>query len=88
MHVRRRGLAALVLGSALALPALAQNMKPELWEITNNMTSSDGLMQAKIAEMQKQMASIPPEQRKMMEQMMSKQGVQLSVKDGAGITGP
>jgi hypothetical protein len=38
-----------------------------------------------MAEMQKQMAEMPPEQRKMMEQMMARQGVQFSLKAGGGM---
>jgi hypothetical protein len=82
MNVRRSGLAALVLGSVLALPAYAQSIKPGLWEINNKLGSSDGQMQAAMADMQKQMAEMDPEERKMMEQMMARQGVQFST--GAG----
>jgi hypothetical protein len=85
MNLRRCGLAAFILGSALALPASAQQIKPGLWEITNNITSADGQMQAAMAEMQKQMAEMDPEQRKMMEQMMAKQGVQLNVGPGGAM---
>jgi hypothetical protein len=82
MNLRRSGLAALVLGSFFALPAHAQSIKPGLWEITNKIGSADGQMQAAMAEMQKQMAEMDPEERKMMEQMMAKQGVHVSA--GAG----
>jgi hypothetical protein len=82
MTVCRRGLAAFVLASAFALPACAQNIKPGLWEITNNVSSADGRMQSAMADMQKQLAQMDPEQRKMMEQMMAKQGVQLDVSGG------
>jgi hypothetical protein len=85
MKLRRSGLAAVILGSALALPAWAQQIKPGLWEITNNITSADGQMQAALAEMQKQMADMDPEQRKMMEQMMARQGVQLNLGPGGGL---
>jgi hypothetical protein len=83
MTVFRRGLAAFVLGGAYAsLPACAQGIKPGLWEITNNVSSADGRMQAAMADMQKQFAQMDPEQRKMVEQMMAKQGVQLGVGGG------
>src|SRR5688572_1108940 len=62
--------------------AYAQNMKPGLWEITNNMKSGSGEMEKARAQMQQQMASMPPEQRKMMEDMMAKQGMKM----GAGGT--
>jgi hypothetical protein len=65
-----------------APPALAQNLKPGLWEINNKMQSSSGQMEKAMAESQKQMAAMPPEQRKMMQDMMAKQG--LSMGPGAG----
>lgn len=65
-----------------APPALAQNLKPGLWEINNKMQSSSGQMEKAMAESQKQMAALPPEQRKMMQDMMAKQG--LSMGPGAG----
>jgi hypothetical protein len=85
MNVCRRGAAALVLGSVFALPAHAQSIKPGLWEITNKVDSADGKMQSAMAEMQKQLAGMDPEQRKMMEQMMARQGVQLSTSADGGL---
>lgn len=72
--------AALVLGAAV-LPVSAQNIKAGLWEVTNHVGSGDGKLQAAMAEMQRQVAKMEPAQRKMMEEMMAKQGVQL---DSAG----
>jgi hypothetical protein len=68
-----------------ALPASAQNVKPGLWEVSNKMTTASGQLEKAMAEMQKQMAGMPPEQRKMMEDMLSKQGV--AVAAGAGGAG-
>lgn len=68
--------AALVLAGTSSL-ACAQ-MKPGLWEITNKV--SGGQMDQQMAQAQQQMASMPPEQRKMFEEMMAKQGVKI----GAG----
>lgn len=84
MQIRTCALAALVLGS-LALPASAQNIKPGLWEMTSSVDSADGQMKAAMAEMQKHMATMTPEQRKMMDQMMAKQGVQFSTTGDGGI---
>jgi len=64
---------------ALALPAAAQSMKPGLWEINNKM--GGGQMDAQMAEMQKQLAQMPPEQRKQMEAMMAQRGMKMG---GAG----
>ncbi|MDP1537923.1 MAG: DUF3617 domain-containing protein [Burkholderiales bacterium] len=65
--------------SLLAVPAAAQNMKPGLWEITNKMGGDMGAKMAAAQEqMQKQLAAMPPEQRKQMEKMMAQQGVGMS----------
>lgn len=77
-----RTLSALIL-LASATVASAQSMKPGLWEITNNVQSGGKDMTAAMAQMEKQMAAMPPEQRKMMQDMMAKQGVQM----GAGGSG-
>jgi len=58
-----------------AFSASAQSMKPGLWEHSFTMKSQSGQMEKGMAEMQKQLAAMPPEQRKMMEQMMAKNGV-------------
>lgn len=60
--------------------ASAQSMKPGLWEI-NNKTQMGAGTDNSMAQMQQQMASMPPDQRKMMEDMMAKQG--LSMGSGA-----
>ncbi len=62
-----------------ATTASAQNLKPGLWEITNKMSGS-GEMGAQMAQAQAQMANLPPDQRKMMEEMMAQRGVKM----GAG----
>lgn len=70
---------AVVLAS-LSFGATAQNMKPGLWEVSSKMKTSSGEMERGMAEMQAQMAAMTPEQRKMMEGMMPKQGMAM----GAG----
>lgn len=69
--------------AVLALSAQAQTIKPGLWENTSKMGGSPEIEQA-MAKMQQQMASMPPEQRKMMEEMMSKQGVSVG-SNGSGM---
>ncbi len=76
---------ALLLSCALALPTYAQSMKPGLWEINNKTQSGDGKLEAAMAGLEQQMAAMGPEQRKMMEEMMAKQGVTLG-KAGSGVT--
>ncbi len=81
-------LAGIVAFGVMATPAAAQTMKPGLWEITNKMGGS-GDTGAKMAaaqeQMQKQMASMPPEQRKQMEKMMAQQGVNMAPGAGGGM---
>ncbi len=69
---------AAALAAFMALPASAQTTRPGLWEITSKMSGNPEMEQA-MAQMQKQMASMPPEQRKMMEDMMAKQGMAVGV---------
>ncbi len=63
----------------LAVPAFAGDMKAGLWEIKTVKQVMDGRdmaaqMAAAQAQMQQQLASLPPEQRKQMEAMMGRQG--------------
>ncbi len=53
----------------------AQSMKPGLWEHKVVTKSDSGVMEQAMAEMRKQMASMPPEQRRQMEAMMASQGM-------------
>lgn len=62
--------------------ASAQTMKPGLWEISTQMQSGSGEMANAMAKMQKQMESMPPEQRKMVQDMMAKQGMQMGSNGG------
>jgi hypothetical protein len=73
-------LLAVLAAGTFAVSASAENLKPGLWEITNNMKSSSGDMEKARAAQQAQMANMPPEQRKKMEEMMAQHGVQM----GAG----
>lgn len=56
--------------------AFAQQ-QPGLWEIAVQMKSASGQIEAAQAQMREQLKSMPPDQRKMMEEMMAKQGVGL-----------
>jgi len=76
---RALAIAALSLGS---LAVSAQSTKPGLWEITNRV-SGNAEMDAGMAQMQQQLAAMPPDQRKMMEDMMARQGMSMP-KVGAG----
>jgi Protein of unknown function (DUF3617) len=67
-----------------AASANAQTMKPGLWEMTNKMGGSPEMDQA-MAQLQQQMANMPPEQRKMMEDMMAKKGMGMGGVSPGGI---
>jgi hypothetical protein len=56
-------------------------MKPGLWESSTQMNATGEAGKA-MAEAQKQLASLPPEQRKMMESMMAQQGVGMGQQAG------
>ena len=60
--------------AGMSWSASAQNLKPGLWELTFAMQGGSAMAQA-LAEMQKQLASMPPEQRKMLEDSLVRQGI-------------
>ena len=82
LHHALAGLAA----AAFCVNASAQNLKPGLWEVTNTMKSGSGDMEKSMAQMQQQMASMPPEQRKMMEKMMAERGMKMGAGAGGGMS--
>jgi hypothetical protein len=71
---------------AASFCASAQSMKPGLWEVNTRTQAASGQMQKDMAEGQRQMATMPPEQRKMVQDMMAKQGVTMG-KGGPGTMG-
>jgi hypothetical protein len=71
----KSALAASVLALA-SFGAVAQ-MAPGLWEHTVKFKSQSGEMEKSMADAQARMAALPPDQRKMVEQMMAKQGVSM-----------
>jgi hypothetical protein len=76
----------LATGAVLAAACLslsAQTLKPGLWEISNKMQG--GGMDDAMAELQKQMAQMPPQQRKQMEAAMAQQGVKMAPGSGGGM---
>lgn len=64
---------------AAPIGATAQSMKPGLWEV-NNKIQMGAQMDKEMAQMREQMAAMPPDQRKMTEEMMARQGMRM----GAG----
>jgi hypothetical protein len=72
----------LLLAGLAAGAAHAQNMKPGLWEFKQT-PQLDPARQAQMEQAQKAMASMPAEQRQMMEKMMASRGVNISMAGGA-----
>ncbi len=72
--------ALLTLASA---PARAESvmMKPGLWEM-KQQPQLDARRQAQLEQAQKTMASMPPEQRKMLEQAMAQRGITIDMAGG------
>ena len=77
---------AMLVVSVLALDVHAQSMKPGLWEVSSKMPSGSGEMEKAMAEAQKQMAAMSPEQRKMMQDMMAKQGMNMGSNAAGGMS--
>ena len=59
-------------------------MKPGLWEINNKMQSSNGQLEQAMTMVHEHMAKMSPEQRKSMEEMMAKQGMQMPTVGAGG----
>ena len=75
---------ALLAAAVLSFDVSAQNMKPGLWEMTHNLKGGTGEMDKARAQAPQKMANMPPEQRKMMEEMMAKRGMQMGPGAGGG----
>lgn len=71
-HLR---LAAPLLLACLCTGAWSQKVSPGLWEQSMTMKTQSGQLEQGMAQMQKELAKLPPDQRKMMEQMMAGRGV-------------
>lgn len=55
--------------------ACAQTMRPGLWQIDSKITSANTETDQAMAALFKQMGNLPPEQRKMLEQLAAQQGM-------------
>ncbi len=80
--IRSPLLALLVACTALPLAAQTQKLRPGLWEHGITMKNQGGQTDNAMAQMQQKMAGMPPEQRKMIEEMLAKQGVGLGARPG------
>jgi hypothetical protein len=77
--------AAAILATLWPAVAQSQSLKPGLWEQKLTMKSTSGDMEKQMAAFQAEMAKLPPEQRKMAEQMMAQQGMQMGSMGGGGV---
>lgn len=66
----------------LAGTAQAQSLQPGLWEMNTRAAQGDAGMGQALAQMQQQMAQMPPEQRKQMQAMLAQQGMAVDVGSG------
>ena len=83
------GAVVLLAAAPAPAPAQAQKLTPGLWEHSMTMKSSDPRLAEGMARMQKELAAMPPEQRKQMEAMMAAQGMNMNMQAGAaGAGGP
>lgn len=60
---------------AFANDSVKVDMAPGLWDLSFTLASQSGEIERALAEAQKQLAALPPAQRKMVEDMMAAQGV-------------
>ncbi|WP_029695982.1 DUF3617 domain-containing protein [Comamonas badia] len=78
MHLTRTILpVALALATLAVAQAADVRLRPGLWEMQSTVKTSSGQVEAAMAKMQEQLASMPPAQRKQMEQMMAQRGMSL-----------
>jgi Protein of unknown function (DUF3617) len=81
MSLNSRNILAALALAVSAFAAQAQVSKAGLWEVTTKLGGSAEMDQA-MAQMQQQMANMPPEQRKQMEAMLAKQGMSMTSTPG------
>src|SRR3569832_762981 len=82
----KRILLAALAGASVSI-ASAQSLKPGLWESTHKTQfAGDSQMAQQMAQAQQAMANMPPEQRKMMEDMMKSRGVSMNMGAGGAMT--
>ena len=74
------------LATAAVSAAPQTTLKPGLWELSNRIASGSSETMALMAAAQQQMANMPPEQRKMIEQKMAQHGVSnMNLAEGGGV---
>lgn len=84
MPFRHTALAIVSSALFVAVPCSAQNIKPGLWEVNNKMQSSNSQLDQAMSMMHEHLANLTPEQRKQMEGMMSRNGMQMPTLGAGG----
>ncbi len=73
-HIAALTATALLIGVS---PAYGEALLPGLWEFSSDNIEVNGMQMPGVAEMIEQMESLPSDQKKMMEDMLAAQGVEL-----------
>lgn len=73
--------------AATAFSASATTMRPGLWEMNSKVQAGSSQTATALVEAQKQLANLPPEQRKMLQEMLARQGMGMALSgDGVKLT--
>ncbi|QBE62333.1 DUF3617 domain-containing protein [Pseudoduganella lutea] len=83
MHTSR--LLAVVISAACAQAAHGAALKPGLWEMTSKVASATPETMQALALAQQQMATLPAEQRRAIDQMLARHGVTMQLAEGGGV---
>lgn len=73
----RPAIAFFFIGALASTPSLAEQIQPGLWEVSSSDMQVDGQQLPAMQQMLEQLDRLPPEQRRMMEDMLAGQGVAL-----------
>lgn len=68
-----------LLGMSVILPAQAVELKPGLWELTNDSPQAEQEQMPGIADMLERMDNLPEDERKVMQEILEAQGIRLGV---------
>ncbi len=73
----------------VALPSLAQSIKPGMWEVSNKVTSANPETDQAVSMLLQYMANLPPQQQQRAQEMAASQGLtmpQFSPGGGVGVS--
>jgi Protein of unknown function (DUF3617) len=60
-------------------------LKPGLWEMTSKVAAANPETMAALAQAQQHVATLPPEQRQAIDQMLARHGVTMQLAEGGGV---